>query len=116
VLSRASLTGRGGGGANGGAGAGGTAAPGGVIPGGGPDSVLEPFPDERAGLAEARGTPGSVSVAGERIVPGAAGFAADAARHGLPATLLTVLILLGLCALAAAFPAVRRRVIARRQP
>ena len=37
--------------------------------------------------------------AATHIVPGASGLAVDAARHGLPTTLLTVLILLGLCAL-----------------
>jgi hypothetical protein len=113
VLARASLTGRSGGG---GGGAGGTAAPGGVLPGGGggDSQVLTPDPEEQTALDAAHkgGTP--IMVDGERIVPGASGLAADAARHGLPTTLLTLLILLVLCALAAAGPAVRRRVLARR--
>jgi hypothetical protein len=127
VLARAVLAGRGGGragGAGGGAGGGGgggagggSAAPGGVIPGGDPASVLEPYgADERAALKKVRDQPSAVTMGGDRIVPGATGLAADAARHGLPTTLLTVLILLALCALTAAFPAVRRRVIARRKP
>ena len=114
VLSRAALSGRSGGGGGGG---GGTAAPGGVLPGGGggDSQVLTPDPAEQTELDGARkgGTP--ITVDGERIVPGASGLAADAARHGLPTTLLTILIMLGLCAIAAGAPAVRRRVIARRQ-
>ncbi len=113
VLSRAALSGRSGGGGGGG----GTAAPGGVLPGGGggDGQPLTPDPAEQTALNGARkgGTPTFVD--GERIVPGASGLAADAARHGLPTTLLTLLVLLGLCALVAATPAVRRRVIARRQ-
>ena len=126
VLARAALAGRSGGGGGGGAGAGGaggggrgggSAAPGGVVPGGDPANVLEPYgPEERAALKKMRDQPRAVMLGGDRIVPGATGFAADAVRHGLPTTLLTVLILLALCALTAAFPTVRRRVIARRKP
>lgn len=57
----------------------------------------------------------AVEVDGEKIVPGAAGFAADVARRGLPGPLLALLILLGVAALAGAVPAVRRRVIRRDQ-
>ena len=45
------------------------------------------------------------------IVPGAAGLAAGAARNDIPASLLAVLILLGLAALAAALPYTRQTVI-----
>jgi hypothetical protein len=51
-----------------------------------------------------------VQVGDGTIVPGAA----NAARNAIPASLLAVLILLGLAALAAAVPPVRRRVHARR--
>ena len=115
VLSRAGLSGRAGGGGTGG---GGTAAPGGVLPGGGSgDLTYANGEGEEKDLVDALETaPQGADVAGEHLVPGASGLAADAARHGLPTTLLTALVLLGLCALAAAAPAVRRRVIARRQP
>jgi hypothetical protein len=119
VLARAALSGRSsGGGGNGGGGGGGTAAPGGVLPGGGSGELTYANgKGEEKDLVDAlESAPGGADVAGEHLVPGASGLAADAARHGLPTTLLTALVLLGLCALAAAAPAVRRRVIARRQP
>ena len=117
VLARAALSGRSPGGGSGGGG-GGTAAPGGVLPGGGNGELTSANgKGEEKDLVDALvSAPGGADVAGERLVPGASGLAADAARHGLPTTLLTALVLLGLCALAAAAPAVRRRVIARRQP
>jgi len=114
VLARAALTGRSGAGG----GIGGTAAPGGVLPGGGSGELTyangKAEEDELVKALE--DAPKGATVAGEHLVPGASGLAADAARHGLPTTLLTALVLLGLCALAAAAPAVRRRVIARRKP
>jgi hypothetical protein len=115
VLARAALSGRSTG--NGGNGGGGTAAPGGVLPGGGDGNrVVANGKAEEKDLVDALGSaPQGADVGGEHLVPGASGLAADAARHGLPASLLTALILIGLCALAAAVPAVRRRVIARRQ-
>jgi hypothetical protein len=115
VLARAALTGRGG---SGGAGGGGTAAPGGVLPGGGAGNLTYANgPAEEQSLVKAlKDAPKGADVAGEHLIPGASGLAADAARHGLPTSMLTALVLLGLCALAAAAPAVRRRVIARRQP
>jgi hypothetical protein len=119
VLARAALTGRGGSGGSGGAGGGGgTAAPGGVLPGGGDGNLTYANgKDEEKDLVKALQTaPQGADVAGEHLVPGASGLAADAARHGLPTSLLVALVLIGLCALAAAAPAVRRRVIARRQP
>jgi hypothetical protein len=116
VLSRAALTGRGGSGGNGGGG-GGTAAPGGVLPGGGDGTLTYANgKGEEKDLVKALQTaPQGATVGGEHLVPGASGLAADAARHGLPTSLLVALVLTGLCALAAAAPAVRRRVIARRQ-
>jgi hypothetical protein len=120
VLARAALSGRSGSGGGGGGatGGGGTAAPGGVLPGGGNGELTYANGKaEEKDLVDALQTaPQGADVAGEHLVPGASGLAADAARHGLPTTLLTALVLLGLCALAAAAPAVRRRVIARRQP
>jgi hypothetical protein len=116
VLARAALSGRSTG--NGGGGGGGTAAPGGVLPGGGDGNrVVANGTAEEKDLVDAlKSAPKGADVGGEHLVPGASGLAADAARHGLPTSLLTALILIGLCALAAAAPAVRRRVIARRQP
>jgi hypothetical protein len=73
-------------------------------------------PDEQAALDKAGVTGGDapVQVGDGTIVPGAAGLASDAARNALPASLLAVLILLGVAALAAAVPPVLRRVHARR--
>ncbi len=113
VLSRAALAGR----ASGGGGGGGTAAPGGVLPGGGGGSRAFASGDaETKDLEKALiDAPAGATVAGDKLVPGASGLAADAARHGIPTSLVTALILFGLCALAAAAPTVRRRVLARRQ-
>jgi hypothetical protein len=119
VLARAALTGRAGSGSggSGGGGGGGTSAPGGILPGGGNRSPLTASDSgETAALDDARLRNSPLSVGDERVIPGAAGFADTAARHGLPVTLLAVLILLGLCALLPIVPAARRRVRARRQP
>ena len=114
VLARASLTGRGGSDPNGG---GGTSAPGGIVPGGGNGTPLTTSDSsETAALDDARLNNSPLSIGDERVIPGAAGFADTAARRGLPTTVLVVLISLGLCALVAAAPSVRRRVRARRQP
>jgi hypothetical protein len=113
VLAQASLTGRGGKGGK----PVGTSAPGGILPGGAGRSPLTPGdPSETAALDNARLRNSPLSVGDQRLIPGAAGFADTAARHGLPTTLLIVFVLLGLCALIAAVPAARRRVLARRQP
>ncbi len=83
------------------------------IPGGGSAEPLTPAgPEEQAALdkAAAGGGDAPVQVGDGTIVPGAA----NAARNAIPASLLAVLILLGLAALAAAVPPVRRRVHARR--
>ena len=122
VLARAMLSGRstgsgdpsGGGAVGGGTGGGGggvVSAPGGVSGGG---ETLYPAGEQEEKALEKARKGGAVSLGDEKIVPGAAGFAADAARNGLPTMLLTVLILLALCAAAAAAPVVRRRVLARR--
>jgi hypothetical protein len=84
--------------------------------GGGSDGPSEPLtpagPDEQAALEKAATAGGDapVQVGSGTIVPGAV----DAARNAIPASLLAVLILLGLAALASAVPYVRRRVHARR--
>jgi len=122
VLARAALSGRsgsptdgtGGGGGGGGGGLDGgsiVSAPGGVASGG---ETLYPAGRQEEKALETARKGGAVSVGDEKIVPGAAGFAADAARNGLPTTLLVVMILLALCAAAAAAPVVHRRVLARR--
>jgi hypothetical protein len=99
-----------------GGGAGGGGPLGGGGGGGGPSEPLTPSgPDEQAALDKAAGGGDRpVQVGDGTVVPGAAGFAADAARNAVPASVLTVLILLGLAALAAAVPYIRRRVLARR--
>jgi hypothetical protein len=84
---------------------------------GGPSEPLTPSgPDEQAALDKAAlsGGDNPVQVGDGTVVPGAAGLASDAARNALPTTLLAVLILLGVAAVAAAVPFVRRRVLARR--
>jgi hypothetical protein len=94
----------GGGGALGGGGGGGSE---------GPAEPLTPSgPDEQAALEKAATAGGDapVQVGSGTIVPGAVG----ASRNAIPPSLLAVLILLGLAALAAAVPSVRRRVLARR--
>jgi hypothetical protein len=85
--------------------------------GGGPSEPLTPSnPDEQAALDKAAvgGGDEPVQVGDRTVVPGAAGFSSDAVRNTIPPTVLAVLILLGLAALAAAVPYVRRRVHARR--
>ena len=93
---------------------------GGALGGGGgdagPSEPLTPSgPEEQAQLEKAiGGGDAPVQVGDSTVVPGAAGFAADAARNAIPGSLLAVLIMLGLAALSAAVPYVRRRVLARR--
>jgi hypothetical protein len=83
--------------------------------GGGPSQPLTPTgPEEQAELDKAAigGGGAPVQVGDGTVVPGAAGFAST--RNTIPTTLLAVLILLGVAALAAAVPFARRRVLARR--
>jgi len=115
VLSRALQARAGGGddgsgGAAGGAGGGG-AGGGGGSGGGGP--TLTPSTDaDRTALDEAaKGGGGALDVGGRSIVPGKAGFGADAARNTLPSTLVVVLALLAAAALASAVAPARRRAL-----
>ena len=82
-----------------------------------PDEPLTPNgPEEQAAIEKAgvAGGDAPVQVGDSTVVPGAAGLASNATRNALPVSLLAVLILLGLAALAAAVPPVRRRVHAHR--
>ena len=72
-------------------------------------------PGETAALNDARLRSDKQAVGDQSVIPGAAGFAASAERHGLPTAWLVVLIMFGLCASAATFTSVRRRVLGRRQ-
>ena len=71
-------------------------------------------PVESQALNDARLKSEAQSVGDQSLIPGATGFNA-AARRELPTPVLVALILLGLCASAATFASVRRRVLARRQ-
>jgi hypothetical protein len=91
---------------------------GGVSSGAGGSEKLTPSgPEEEKALRKARLSTGgeAVEVNGEKIVPGAAGFAADAARRGIPGPLVVLLIGLAAVALAGAVPAIRKRVLGRDQ-
>jgi hypothetical protein len=110
VLAHATLAGRGGG-----TGSHASNAPGGVQPNTGRAPLTAADPVETQTLNDARLKNEAQSVGEQSLIPGATGFNAAAVRHGLPTTVLVVLILLGLCASAATFASVRRRVLARRQ-
>lgn len=112
VLAQAALTGRGG---SGGSGSPVSSAPGGVVPDNGRSPLTASDPGETAALDSARLQSEKQSVGDQSMIPGATGFAATAERHGLPTPVLVVLLLLGLCASAATFASVRRRVLTRRQ-
>ena len=112
VLAQAALTGRGG---AGGGGSSTSNAPGGVVPDNGRSPLTASDPGETAALDSARLQSEQQSVGDQSMIPGATGFAATAERHGLPTPVLVVLLLLGLCASAATFASVRRRVVTRRQ-
>jgi hypothetical protein len=99
----------------GGAPGGGDAASGTDEPGASSDEVVPVGNDaDRAVIASAaaKGAPGSLSVGGRSVVPGAAGLTADAPRNDIPAALLIVLVLMAVATIAAATPAARRRVAA----
>ena len=136
VLSRATL----GGGSSGGGGSGSAAggATGGPTTGGGgtgdtsgtappsdgssggepepaPTPQEPPSDAEERDLEAARVEPGEAQeIAGRQIVPGASTLTANAARNGVPPSLVTVLVLVGLTALVFAGAQVRKRVLARR--
>ena len=64
---------------------------------------------ERSALEEAARDGGSaVDIGGTKVVPGAAGLRAGAARNGLPPTLTALLILLGIAALSTMAPGAQR--------
>ena len=92
-------------------GGGGGGAPGGRSGGGSGDLTPSGAGEQRA-LESARAAGGDkpVQVGDGTVVPGAAGFGPDAARNDLPASLLAVLILLALAALAAVLPRTRKAV------
>jgi hypothetical protein len=98
----------GGGGAGGGFGGGGSGGAGGT---GGSGGLLTPTsPADQKALADAaRSGGGPVQIGGASVVPGATGFAAGAARHSLPATLVVLLVLLAAAAVLALAPGARRR-------
>ena len=89
-------------------------APGGVQPSTGRAPLTASDPAESQTLNEARLKSEAQSVGDQSLIPGATGFNA-AVRRELPTPVLVALILLGLCASAATFASVRRRVLARRQ-
>ena len=110
VLAQATLAGHGGGGTGSHA----SKAPGGVQPSSGSAPLTASDPAESQALNEARLKSEAQSVGDQSLIPGATGFNA-AVRRELPTPVLVALILLGLCASAATFASVRRRVLARRQ-
>ena len=107
VLARAlaSRAGGGGGGAGGGIG-GGLGGTGGGAGG----ALLTPSTDADNAAIQKAQTSGDepVQVGGTAIAPGAAGFSAGAPRTSLPAGIIAVLVLLGIAAVVAAAPLVRR--------
>jgi len=80
--------------------------------GGGSGDLKPSGAGEQRALESARAAGGDkpVQVGDGTVVPGAAGFGPDAARNDLPASLLAVLILLALAALAAVLPRTRKAV------
>lgn len=105
VLARASADATSSGGGRGG----GTGRPGAGGPGLNGALLTAETDQDRKALSDAtKSGTAPLEVGGERVVPGAAGFAANAARNGIPPTLLVLLILLLLGAAAAATPAARR--------
>jgi hypothetical protein len=110
VIKRAQLGGTGG--------KGGPGAPGGTggsTPTGG-DPLASATDAERAGLAKAQATGAAapVMVGGKLVQPGKLGFGGLGSPTHLPASLIAVLVALGLATLAAGATYVRNRVIARR--
>jgi heme A synthase len=102
-------------GSSGGAG-GGSGTTGGSA-GGAPERLSPKSPEDYKTLRDAIEKAGSepVEFNGRKVLPGAAGFAADAARRGIPTPLLILLALLGVAAVLGAVPAIRKRVLGRHQ-
>jgi len=73
-------------------------------------ALLTPETDaDRKALSEATARePAPLTIDGESVVPGAAGFAANAARNDIPPTVLVLLALLLVAAALASVPAARR--------
>src|SRR4051812_8845347 len=80
VLAQAALSGSGGGGGNSRA----SSAPGGVQPNSGRSPLTTSDPVETQTLNDARLRSDKQSVGDQSLIPGAAGFAANAQRHDLP--------------------------------
>jgi hypothetical protein len=101
--------GGGGGGAGGGGGGAGAAAP-------GSDPLATATPAERAAIEAARskGAASPISIGGKLVQPGQLGFGGLGSPTKLPASLIAVLIALGLAAGAAGATYVRNRVVAHR--
>ena len=98
----------------------GVAASGGGGSGGGSGGSSRDFADPNTpegrqivGETARRGAPQAMQIGGRAVVPGTAGFAANAVRNGLPTSVIIALALLGAGALAALTPYVRRHVVAR---
>ena len=111
VIKRAQTGGAGGG-------SGGPGAPGGTsggTPTGG-DPLASATPAEKAALAKAQAVGASkpVEIGGKLVQPGKLGFGGLGSPTTLPASLIAVLVALGLAAAAAGAMYVRNRVIARR--
>lgn len=92
--------------------------PGGGAPGGPPALLAASSPEESKSLTDARASfSEAVAVGdGDKVLPGASGFASGAARHDLPWPLVAILILLGVAAGAAVMAPIRRRVLPRHRP
>lgn len=80
----------------------------------GADSAPAPSPEDLTELRTAREDLPEVDVRGQRVVPGVQGVAGQAATATVPGSLIVALVLLGLTAVLALVPLVRRRVLARR--
>jgi hypothetical protein len=102
------------GGTGGGPGAGGPGS-GGHTPAGG-DPLASATPAEKAALAAAQANGGSkpVEIGGKLVQPGKLGFGGLGSPTTLPASLIAVLVALGIAAAAAGAMYLRNRVIARR--
>jgi hypothetical protein len=113
VIKRAQLGGTGGGGGAGGTGGGG---PAGGTPAGG-DPLATATPAEKAAVAAAQANGGSkpLLIGGKLVQPGKLGFGGLGSPTTLPASLIAVLVALGIAAAAAGAMYVRNRVIARRE-
>ena len=113
VIKRAQTGGTGGGGTGGPGAPGGT---GGGTPAGG-DPLATATPAEKAALAaaQANGASKPVLIGGKLVQPGKLGFGGLGSPTTLPASLIAVLVALGIAAAAAGAMYVRNRVIARRE-